>query len=251
MSEAALTDVHVTDDKCSPVQFVGGDDTSDSKLDYSETWRYTCTTKLSETTQSVATAIGTAYNLPAAHKAYATVVVGSDAVPPLVNIINVSKISYPLSLPSGGGAVTFTYKVNNPGVVSLSDVTVTDDKGSAMSGKLGDTNGNNLLDIREVWTYTCTTHLNQTTTNTATITAFAHGLKAVGYATLTVTVDIPAESPVPGFPAQAIPSLPETGVGSAFKFTVWGALTAIIAVLGICSIVRRKRRVAHTNEHKK
>lgn len=234
LREMPLTDVQVTDDKCSPVKFTEGDDNKDGKLDYSETWRFTCTTKLSVTTQSIATAIGVANNLPAAHKAYTTVVVGKDIVAPLVNIINITKVAYPLTLPSEGGDITFTYRVNNPGVVPLSDVSVTDDKCSAMSKKLGDTNGNNLLDITEVWVYTCTTHLSQTTTNTATVNSYANGLKAVGYVTLTVTVNTPNPS--------SIPSLPNTGTEINFKIIVWGILTVILAMLTIFFFFKKNKQ---------
>lgn len=227
LQEYPLTGVLVTDTKCSPVTYAEGDDNDDGKLDYSETWRYTCTTRLSETTQSVATAIGNANNLPAAHKAYATVVVGSDNSPPLVNIINVTKVAYPLTLPAQGGDITFTYRVNNPGVVPLSNVAVTDDRCSDMSGKLGDTNGNNLLDIMEVWVYTCTTHLTQTTTNTVSVAASANGLQAVGYATITVTV------------AQS-PSLPNTGIQPSVKIIVWGILGVVLVVLTIFLLTIRK-----------
>jgi uncharacterized repeat protein (TIGR01451 family) len=232
LQEAPLTNVVVTDDKCSPVKFTEGDDNKNGKLDYSETWRYDCTTKLLETTQSIATAIGTANNLPAAHKAYATVVVGSKNTPPLVNIINITKVAYPLTLPSKGGNITFTYRVNNPGVVPLSNVSVTDDKCSGMSGKLGDTNGNNLLDINEVWVYTCTTHLTQTTTNTVSVMATANGLKAVGYATLTVTV--------------ANPILPDTGnagVNINLNSIIWVILSGILVVLIISFILIRRSKL--------
>jgi len=116
LSEVPLIGIQVVDDKCGPVKFVEEDDNSDSKLDYSETWRYICTTKLSQTTQSTAIATGTANNINASHKAYATVVVGSNNPAPLVSIINITKVAYPLSLPKQGGQITFTYKVNNPGV---------------------------------------------------------------------------------------------------------------------------------------
>lgn len=232
LREASLTDVQVSDDKCSPAKFIEGDDNHDGKLDFSETWRYTCTTKLSVTTQSIATAIGTANNLPAAHKAYVTVVVGSDNPAPLVNIINITKVAYPMTLPIGGGEITFTYRVNNPGVVPLSTVTVVDDKCKAMSGKLGDTNGNNLLDITEVWVYTCTTHLNQTTTNTVSVTATANGLKTVGYATITVTVAIPA---------GASPNFPETGPTPALSGTVWLVLAGIVASAGIIWFILKRK----------
>lgn len=235
LGEAALTDVQVVDDKCAPVRFVEGDDNDDSKLDYSETWRYTCTTRLSTTTQSIATARGTVNDITATHKAYATVVVGLKDPAPLVSIVNITKIAYPLALPSEGGDITFTYRVNNPGAVALSGVVVTDDKCSAMSGRLGDTNGNNLLDTTEVWVYTCTTHLYQTTTNTVSVTAFANGLKAVGEATVTVTVNAPA--------AQSAPKLPDTGTNPYLKVIVWATLAGVLAALIVFSVLTRKSKL--------
>lgn len=234
LKEVPLTDVQVVDDKCSSVRFVTGDDNHDLKLDYGETWRYTCTTKLSVTTQSTATATGIANSLSATHKAYSTVVVGSNSPPPLVSIVNITKVAYPLSLPAEGGNITFTYKVTNPGVVPLGGVIVADDKCKAMSGKLGDTNGNNLLDINEVWIYTCTANLKQTTTNTVTVTAYANGLKAVDNATITVKVDNP------GLPtAGTNPNLGNLN----FKIIVWGIMSVVLVVLIVFFVLIPKRKL--------
>ena len=228
LGEVSLANVSVVDDTCSPVKFIEGDDNSDSKLDHSETWRYTCTTKISTTTESTATARGTANGMSAMHNAYATVVVGSNVLPPLVSIINITKVAYPLSLPIGGGSITFTYKVNNPGMAPLSGVVVTDNKCNAMSGKLGDTNGNELLDINEVWIYTCTTTLKQTTSNTVHVTAFANGLRAVGDATITVRVDIP--------------DLSNAGAKPNVKNIVWGSLSGVLGVLVLAFVFVRKSK---------
>jgi LPXTG-site transpeptidase (sortase) family protein len=233
LKEAALRSVQVSDNKCSPVKFVEGDDNNNGELDHNETWRYSCTTKLSTTTESTATAMGTANDITATHKAYATVVVGSKNPAPLVSIINITKVAYPLSLPIEGGKITFTYKVNNPGAVPLEKVTVVDDKCSVMSGKLGDTNGNNLLDTNEVWIYTCTAILKQTTTNTVHVSAFANGLKAVGDATLTVKVDIPL--------AQSSPQLPDAGATPDLKITVWKILSGVLLALIMVFVLTRKR----------
>jgi sortase (surface protein transpeptidase) len=238
LQEVALSDVKVVDDTCGAVKYVEGDDNGDGKLDYSETWRYICTTRLSQTTQSMATATGIAGPLTATHTAYTTVIVGSGVPPPLVSIINITKVAYPLSLPTEGGDITFTYRVNNPGVVPLGGVSVIDDKCRAMSGKLGDTNGNNLLDVNEVWIYSCTTHLKQTTTNTVHVTAFANGLRAVGDATITVKVD----TPVPSFPDQLSPNFPETGTGPTVKTTVWGMLSVVLVALIALFILTRKNQ---------
>jgi hypothetical protein len=228
IQELPLSDIRVVDNGCSPVQFVTGDDNHDLKLDYNETWRYQCTTKLSTTTESTATATGVALGTTASHTAYAMVVIGSSDPPPLVSIVNVTKVAYPLSLPPGGGNITFTYKVNNPGVVPLSRVAVVDDKCSAMSGKLGDTNGNDLLDTNEVWIYNCTTRLSQTTTNTVSVTAFANGLRAIDSYALTVMV---AQTPDSSAEAQPVPKLPETGSNPDSKIKVWEVLSGVLAAL--------------------
>lgn len=228
LPEEALANVQVVDNKCNPVKFTEGDDNKDGKLDYGETWRYACTTKLFATTENTAMATGTVNGLVATHKAYSTVIVGSDKPAPLVSIVNITKIAYPLSLPSGGGKITFTYRVNNPGLIPLSNVTVTDNKCSAMSNKLGDTNGNNLLDINEVWIYRCTTNLKQTTTNTVTATAYANGLKATGEATITVKV--------------ALPNFPDTGEISVFKITVWKIFSVILILLIIFFFFKKGKK---------
>lgn len=106
-----LTNIQVVDNKCSQVEFVEGDDNNDAKLDYSETWRYICTTNLTTTTESIATATGVANDITTSHKAYATVVVGSDSLPPLVSIVNVTKVAYPLSLPTDGGNILLPIKL--------------------------------------------------------------------------------------------------------------------------------------------
>ncbi|MFA5936125.1 MAG: sortase [Patescibacteria group bacterium] len=240
LQEAPLTDVVVVDETCGQVTYTEGDDNGDGRLDYSETWRYACTTTLSETTQSTATATGNANDLTATHTAHTTVVIGSKNLPPLVSIINVTKVAYPLSLPIDGGDITFTYKVNNPGLVPLSGVTATDDKCHAMSGKLGDTNYNSLLDINEVWIYTCTAYLTQTTTNTVNVTAFANGLKAVAYAAITVKVESKVESPVPNFPDLSLPSVPEGAISPHLKIAVWGMLSAVLASFLIFFFFTRK-----------
>ncbi len=58
VGNVALSNVSVSDDKCSPVTYVSGDGDHDTKLDPSETWTFTCTDKLTKTTTNVATATG-------------------------------------------------------------------------------------------------------------------------------------------------------------------------------------------------
>jgi uncharacterized repeat protein (TIGR01451 family)/LPXTG-motif cell wall-anchored protein len=84
LGTVALNNVRVTDDKCSPVSYISGDTNSDSKLDPTETWTYTCRDNLNQTTTNTATATGEANGLIARDFAIATVVVAT-VVPKLPN----------------------------------------------------------------------------------------------------------------------------------------------------------------------
>lgn len=56
-----------------------------------------------------------------------------------------------------GDTVTFRYAVTNPGAQPLAGVTLSDDKCAPIAGPAGDADGDALLDLFEVWEYTCTT----------------------------------------------------------------------------------------------
>ncbi|MDP2299802.1 MAG: ice-binding family protein, partial [Actinomycetota bacterium] len=60
-------------------------------------------------------------------------------------LIDITKTASPTSLPAGGGTVTYTYTVTNPGTVEFSDVVVTDDMVSPVTYVSGDTNGDGIL----------------------------------------------------------------------------------------------------------
>jgi hypothetical protein len=133
-------------------------------------------------------------------------------------IINVIKTPEPLMLPSQGGSVTYTYKVTNPGVVELSDVSVTDDKLSPVTYVSGDVNFDNRLQPNETWIYTGTTTLDVTTTNTATATGGANGMTVTDIAIVTVIVPSPVVTTVTGgqLPSTATPWYTILLTGSAF-----------------------------------
>ena len=78
----ALSNVSVSDDKCSPVNYISGDSDGDALLDTTEAWIYTCQSQLTQTTTNTAIATGSANGLIATDFALATVVV---AVPRLPN----------------------------------------------------------------------------------------------------------------------------------------------------------------------
>lgn len=200
----AMSNITVTDNTCSTVNYISGDTDADNRLDTTETWTYDCTIVLSTTTTNTVTATGLANGFTATDTANATVIVGAVTVPPLINIIKT-----PNSLiVSSGGTVIYTYAVTNPGTVALSSVSVADNKCSPLSSPSGDSNSNNLLDVSETWVYTCQTTLTATTTNTATATGSANSLTATDTSTATVVV-----SPILASPIVTVPGLPNTGIG--------------------------------------
>jgi hypothetical protein len=73
-----------------------------------------------------------------------------------------------------GDLITYTYKVTNIGDVPLADVVVTDDKCGQASYVSGD-NGNNLLDLNELWNFACTSKPDFTFPNPLVNTATATG----------------------------------------------------------------------------
>ena len=169
----ALSSVGLTDNKCSPVSDPTGDSNSNKKLDVGETWTYTCTATLTETTKNVATATGSYRDTRVEAKDDVTVKVAEPKV-----AIAVEKSASTTDLPFGGGDVTYTYEVTNPGQVALSSVSVVDDKCDAPAYASGDSNSNEKVDVGETWTYTCTATLTETTKNVATASG-SYGDKTV------------------------------------------------------------------------
>jgi hypothetical protein len=208
-----LTNVTVTDDKCSPVTYLSGDTNGNGQLDPHEIWKYSCTTTLSQTTSNTAIATGHTGGQTAIATAVATVVVGT--VPGLPNtgitpapLINILKVPSRLTpFPYGGGPVTYSYIVTNPGVVAMHNVTVTDNKCSTVVGpSAGGTNGNGLLDPGESWAYTCQTYVPVSTRDIATAEGSANGFTVWGYAFATVLVSAPG-LPNTGFPPGPIQTI--------------------------------------------
>ena len=206
------------------VVYVSGDTNGDSKLATSETWKYRCVVTLSQTETNTVTATGQANGFTAIDTANATVVVGAPIIPPLIHVV---KIPNPLLLPAGGGAVTYTYTVTNPGTAPLNNVSITDDKCTGLPGRVsghpGDLNNNNILESNEIWTFTCLTNLTQTTTNTGTAEGSANGLTAIDFSLATVVV--------------ATPSLPVTGLPPAPWNFVMLALIGALVVVSIALVV--------------
>lgn len=233
----ALINVTVADDKCSPLTLLSGDVNSNSKLDPDERWNYSCNTTLSQTTTNTVVATGYSddgYNQAAIATAVATVVVGAPMPAPLISIIKVPSRSVPF--PFGGGNVTYTYVVTNPGVVAMSNVSVTDDKCASVSRNFNDANlngnnNNNLLEPGESWAYTCQTNIVVSTRNVATAEGRGNGFTALGYAFATVLVSAPG-LPNTGFPSH------ETSVRDVVMLA-----SVLTMVLVLRAILLRKRTI--------
>lgn len=191
--------VWVKDDTCSPATYISGDTNNDTILDVGESWVYRCMQTVSQTVTNTVTVHGQAGGQDAYDTALATVVVGAPVSPPLIAIAKVPSRLTPF--PFGGGLVTYTYTVTNPGVVAMHDVAVTDDKCAPVSFVSGDVNANNLLEPGESWIYNCSTNISQSTMNTATAKGTANGIIALDYAFATVLVGIPG-LPNTGFPPR-------------------------------------------------
>ncbi|MBI4897518.1 MAG: DUF11 domain-containing protein, partial [Actinobacteria bacterium] len=155
-----LYGVTVTDDKCSPLVGPTLDSGSDGVLSVGESWEFTCTKAISVDTVNTATATGRdELEQPVSDTDDAKV----DVIDPKIDVRK--KASATTVAP--GTSVTYTIEVENTGDTDLLGVTLTDDKCSPLSAPAGDTGTAGVLSPHEIWTYTCTTVINETTVNTA------------------------------------------------------------------------------------
>ena len=222
-----MTSVTVVDDSCTPV-YVSGDANGNGTFEVNETWIYTCSNYLTETHMNTVVATGWNNGISAIDTANATVIVGLPIIPPL---IHVTKVPNPLKLTSKGGNVTYTEKITNPGTVALSNVTLKDDKCGPMKYISGDTNHDYKLQPTETFTYTCTTKLTKTTTNTAVATGEANGITVRDFAIATVVVP------------PAVPKLPNTGVAPAENGAPWNValLAGLLLLVSTSAVVILKK----------
>jgi len=233
IGEVAMYDVSVEDNKCAPLAFISGDTNDNDLLDVGEAWTHTCTKTVSETETNSVSVEGFSTNAVVRDTANATVVVGVPLTPPLIRLVKKPSVSV---LPVGGGAVTYTYTVTNPGTEPLNNVSVIDDKCTGLPGRVaghpGDLNDNDLLESNEVWTFTCQTNLTQTTTNIGTAEGHANGLTAIDFSPATVAVDV------------IVPQLPDTGVAPDGHNTLWtiAGLVGLMAIPGLLAVAPRLRR---------
>ncbi len=94
----------------------------------------------------------------------------------------------PRKLPPAGGDVKHTYVVTNKGNVALSNVKIIQGDCDPVTFSGGDGNGDNKLDVTEIWQYACTTSMKETASHTVEVTAEWEGVTVSHTHTHTVIV---------------------------------------------------------------
>ncbi|MFC2031713.1 hypothetical protein ACFLWA_13420, partial [Chloroflexota bacterium] len=156
----------VSDDKCSSVTFVGGDDSpNNGLLDLGETWTFQCTSdELTADVLNTAEAEGDPQLTgipPVTDEATAYV----EVIDPAIRIVKTA--SEKAVLP--GTSVTYLFEVTNIGDGALTSVSVTDTHCAPIT--LVSNDGNGQLDAGETWVYVCSEVLTEDTPNVARVTA--------------------------------------------------------------------------------
>ena len=201
IGQVPVTKIEMLGDTCDPIVLSSGDNNNDKILDKNEVWVYNCSKIISATHTNVVTTTGWANGIMTTDVARATVVVGAPIIAPLIHIVKKPSVF----TTSYGRTITYTYTVTNPGIVPLSNVSVSDDKCTGIVGRVignpGDLNKNNILENNESWSFTCKSRLYQTTTNVGTARGSANGITATDFAIATVVVTNP-KLPTTGFPPK-------------------------------------------------
>ncbi|HEY5787247.1 MAG TPA: vWA domain-containing protein [Microlunatus sp.] len=173
----------VTDDQCSPVEQVldgdvnVGDANSDDLMNPDETWEFTCTAEINELTVNVATIVaqpvvgGQPVGEELTRRANELV----DVIEPGIEVTKLALVGVvldPDADPIAGPdtpdprPAEYLYEVTNTGTAPIADVELTDDICPAVTFVSGDENTDDILDVDEVWTYTCSTPLQRQQGNT-------------------------------------------------------------------------------------
>jgi hypothetical protein len=235
--DAGLTSLVVVDDNGTPGSsgddfqpapvlngvFNTGDTNQDNTLDTTETWRYTAS-RTATAGQHTNTGRVTATSAlgPQVTASDVSNHFGVDGQISLQKATNGIDADTPETAPEvyAGTTVVFTYRVSNVGNVPLSDVVVSDDAGTPTSDEDdffatytgGDTNGDDLLDLAEIWTFTASrTAVEGVYRNIGTATGIAPtdeplGVNPVALRPLDVAVSSSDPSGYFGLPAPPIVS---------------------------------------------
>lgn len=178
---ADLGSVHVSDDRCAPVAYVAGDTNTDSVLQTTETWTYSCTRDIVASVDDVPLTITNLATVDAVDPAKTEVTATDDAeidvVVPVIDIVKTVRTGGTtdafvdaLSIAGAGTSpVEYRMVVTNPGNVPLGSVAVNDPDCSPVTGPTGDTNTDAILQPSEMWTYLCSTTATGDVVNVATV----------------------------------------------------------------------------------
>ena len=198
-----ISNVTLSDDKCTPVTYLNGDVNQDELLQPNETWNYSCTTTLTQTTTNTVTANGTDVisEIPLESVDTATVIV----IHPAIQLVKSASASEVVA----GSSVTYAFVVTNIGDDALTQVSVTDPNCSPItfeSELLGD--GDSILEPTEQWRYICSRTINQTTLNTAV----ANATDSLGgdVASDSSSVTVVVSTPTPQITPLAVPTIAAT-----------------------------------------
>lgn len=168
------------------------------------------------------------------------------SIPLAQPIISITKVPSRLTpFKFGGGDVTYTYTVRNPGIVAIKNVVITDDKCAPVFGPIGDINKNKILETTEIWKYTCDTNILVSTRNTATVKGNANGFTATANASASVIVLTPVSSSIstPKVEPKVIPGLPNTWITQEKSGIPWNIIILVNIILFTVILVARKRSI--------
>ncbi len=150
-----LTVISVTDPNCNVAPlYVSGDTNTDSKLQVTETWVYSCSHTV---TQGEIDLGGNLSNTVTADSKESVPDTDTKVIPITQNpLIEVVKASATTNISISGQVVPYTFTVKNKGNQTLTEIVVTDPKcDSGPSYVSGDTNTDSKLQVSETWVYGC------------------------------------------------------------------------------------------------
>ena len=147
-----LTGVIVSDPFAGSAAYSSGDTDGDNVLDVSETWIYTADyTATQADINSLVDLVNTvsvrSTEVTTPVTARATTTISSSASLAVTKSVDQANISAPVTL-------NYTITITNTGSVGLTGVTVSDPFAGGAAYSSGDADGDNVLDVSEVWTYT-------------------------------------------------------------------------------------------------
>jgi hypothetical protein len=163
--------VSVADDVCAPLVYQSGDANADGLLDLDETWTYTCDQLFLGAVTVTNTVVVTGREPKVGGAVTDT---DKKTVQSYIADITVAKAASEPTI-AAGDAVTFTYRVTNPGPEPLRAIDVADDRCAPLQYQSGDTGDDGIMFPDEIWVYTCSQTLQSSAINVATVTGRTPG----------------------------------------------------------------------------